>query len=220
MAKLEWDKTGEHFYETGVEQVALYVQKNGVYSKGVAWSGVSAINENPSGGENSDVYADDQKYLTLQSIEKYGATIEAYQYPEEFEECDGSKEIATGVYIGQQKRSVFGLAYITKIGNDTDGDEAGEKLHLVYGAQAQPSDRSNKTMNESPEADTMSWEISTTPVKVEGYKATSTIVIDSRKADPTKYASFKKKVYGDTSDAELPLPADVITHFGTLPVGG
>lgn len=217
MPALVWDKIGEHFYETGIEKVALFVQKNGVYGKGVAWNGVSAINENPSGGEKTDIYADNMKYLTLMSTETYGATIEAYQYPDEWEACDGSAELTTGVSIGQQQRSVFGLVYMTKIGNDTEFDEHGYKLHLVYGAQASPSDRSYNTMNDSPEADTMSWEISSTPVTVTGHKPTSTVVIDSRKVDSEKLKTFLEKVYGSASeDASLPTPEEVLAHFGSI----
>lgn len=220
MAVLEWDKTGERFYETGIEKVALFVQKDGAYGKGVAWSGVSAINENPSGGEKTDIYADNMKYLTLLSTETFGATIEAYQYPDEWAACDGSAELTEGVTIGQQQRSVFGLAYITKIGNDTRADEAGYKVHLVYGAQASPSDRSWNTMNDSPEADTMSWEISTTPVPVENHKPTATVVIDSRKVEKAKLDSFLEIIYGSASEeATLPLPADVLKHFSTN-IGG
>lgn len=220
MAVLEWDKSGEHFYETGIEKVALFVQNNGSYGKGVAWSGVTAITEKPSGAENTNLYADNMKYLVLKSTEEFGATIEAYQYPDEFLACDGTAEVVKGVTLGQQSRSVFGLAYVTRIGNDTKFDDLGYKIHLVYGAQASPSEKPFQTINDSPEADKFSWEITTTPVKVDGYKPTSTIVIDSTKVDKEKLASFEAIIFGSASEEPtLPEPADVLSHFNAV-VGG
>lgn len=214
MAVLEWDKSGERFYETGVEQVVLFVQKDGAYQKGVAWNGVTAITEKPTGAEDTALYADNMKYLVLKSTEEFGATLEAYQYPEEWGVCDGSAEVAKGVSLGQQKRTSFGLAYVTKIGNDTEFEDKGYKIHLIYGCQASPSEKAYQTMNDSPEADKFSWEITTIPVKVDGYKPMSTIVIDSTKVDSTKLESFKDKIFGSASaESELPSPAEVIEHF-------
>ena len=213
MAKLVWDKTGERFYETGVKQGVLYPQVSGAYPKGVAWNGITAITESPSGAEATPLYADDIKYLNLISTEELGATIEAYTYPEEFEACDGSAEIAKGVTIGQQKRQPFGLCYKTVIGNDVDSNEHGYKLHLIYGALAAPSEKPYATINDSPEAITMSWELSTTPVNVTGGKPTASITIDSTKADPTKLAALEDILYGKDGEPEsaarLPLPDEI-----------
>ena len=165
MSKLLWDKTGERFYETGVKMGVLYVQQTGgAYNKGVAWNGLTAVTESPSGAEANPMYADDIKYLNLFSAEEFGATVEAYTYPEEFEQCDGSASISTGVMIGQQERKQFGLCYRTTLGNDTDGNDYGYKLHLIYGAKASPSEKAYATINDSPEAITFSWELTTTPV--------------------------------------------------------
>ena len=188
MSKLVWDKTGERLYETGVKQCVLYLPTNGVYSKGVAWNGITAVNENPSGAEATALYADDSKYLNLYSVEEFGATVEAYTYPDEFAECDGSAEIAKGVMVGQQTRKTFGLCYRTTIGNDVDGNDHGYKLHIIYGAMASPSEKAYSTINDSPEAMTFSWELTTTPVTVTGKKPTASIVIDSTKCDPQKLA--------------------------------
>lgn len=211
MSKLEWDKTGERLYETGVKQCVLYPQASGgTYPKGVAWNGITAVTESPSGAEASPIYADDTKYLNLMSTEEFGATIEAYTYPEEFAECDGSSEIAKGVTIGQQKRKAFGLCYRTVIGNDTDNNEHGYKLHFIYGAVAAPSEKAYATINDSPEAITFSWELSTTPVNVAGAKPTASLTIDSTKADPVKLAELEKILYGDTeTEARLPLPDEI-----------
>lgn len=213
MAKLVWDKTGERMYETGVKMGVLYVQENGAYPKGVAWNGLTAVTESPSGAEATPMYADDIKYLNLLSNEEFGATIEAYTYPEEFGQCDGSADIATGVKVGQQARKSFGLCYRTTLGNDVDGNEHGYKLHLIYGAMAAPSEKAYATINDSPEAITFSWEVTTTPVAVEGLKPTATITIDSTKADPTKLKALEDKLYGDASSgtASLPLPDEVLT---------
>lgn len=211
MSKLTWDNIGERLFETGVKQGVLYpIQSDGKYTKGVAWNGLTAVTESPSGAEATPLYADDIKYLNLLSNEEFGATIEAYTYPDEFAECDGSAELATGVMIGQQKRKVFGLCYRTTIGNDVDGNDHGYKLHLIYGCLAAPSEKAYSTINDSPEAITFSWEVTTTPVNVEGFKPTSQITIDSTKADPTKLAALEAVLYGaEAAEAKLPLPDEV-----------
>lgn len=217
MSKLVWDQTGQKTYETGVEQCALYVQSaEGTYPKGVAWNGVTGVSEAPSGAEPTAIYADNVKYLSLTSAEEFGATITAYTYPDEFEACDGSSEIADGVTVGQQDRTPFGLAYKTIIGNDTKQNKFGYKLHIIYGALAKPSSMDYKTVNDSPEAIEMSWEVSTTPVTVAGMKPTATVVIDSTKADPTKLAALEAILYG-TEDQEprLPLPDEIATLMKT-----
>lgn len=213
MSKLTWDNIGERLFETGVKQGVLYpIQSDGKYTKGVAWNGLTAVTESPSGAEATPLYADDIKYLNLLSNEEFGATIEAYTYPDEFAECDGSAELATGVMIGQQKRKVFGLCYRTTIGNDVDGNDHGYKLHLIYGCLAAPSEKAYSTINDSPEAITFSWEVTTTPVNVEGFKPTSQITIDSTKADPTKLAALEAVLYGaEAAEAKLPLPDEVAT---------
>lgn len=215
MAKLEWDKVGEHFYETGVDHTVLYLRDEaGKYTKGYAWSGVTSISESPSGAEASAQYADNQKYLTLISAEEFGMTIEAFTFPSEFDACNGEVEAAEGVRIGQQKRSTFGLSYRTKVGNDVEGQDKHYKLHLVYGCTASPSERAYATVNESPEAMTFSWEVSTNPENVAGKKPTSLITIDSREVDPTKLTQLETMLYGG-SDAEpkLPSPDEVISLF-------
>lgn len=214
--KLVWDNVGERFYETGVKNCALYLQNtDGSYPKGVAWNGISAINESPSGAESSPIYADDTKYLNLISNEELSASIEAYTYPDEFAECDGSAEIATGITIGQQPRKAFGLAYKTTLGNDIVGNEYGYKLHLLYGCKAAPSEKAYSTINDSPEAITFSWEISTTPVNVKGFKPTSNLTIDSSKVDPEKLAALEAVLFGSESvEARLPLPDEIITLVG------
>lgn len=210
MSKLVWDTTGERYYETGVKKGVLYVQTAGAYPKGVAWNGLTAVTESPSGAEATALYADDIKYLNLMSNEEFGATIEAYTYPDEFAACDGSAALVDGVMIGQQKRSAFGLCYRTAIGNDTDGSDYGYKLHLVYGCQAAPSEKGYATINDSPEAITFSWEVTTTPVEVTGHKPTSCITIDSTKVDPGKLAALEKVLYGDTDiEPRLPLPDEI-----------
>lgn len=210
---LVWDETGKRFYETGVKNCALYVQDtSGAYPKGVAWNGITAITESPSGAEATPIYADDMKYLNLYSVEELGATIEAYTYPDEFAECDGSAELTTGVMIGQQVRKAFGLAYKTTIGNDVAGNDLGYKLHLIYGAKASPSEKAYATINDSPEAITFSWELTTTPVDVEGMKPTASITIDSTKVDAAKLKALEKVLFGsETADARLPLPAEILT---------
>ena len=214
--KLGWDKTGERFYETGVKNCALYVQDStGAYPKGVTWNGITAITESPSGAEASPIYADDIKYLNLISAEEFGATIEAYTYPDEFAQCDGSAEIATGITIGQQVRKAFGIAYKTTLGNDIDGNELGYKLHIIYGCKAAPSEKAYATINDSPEVITFSWEISTTPVNIEGFKPTANITIDSTKIEANKLAALEAVLFGSNdTEARLPLPDEIITIIG------
>ena len=213
MSKLVWDSTGDRLYETGVKNGVLYpIDEVGTYSKGVAWNGLTAVTESPSGAESNPLYADDIKYLDLRSVEEFGGTIEAYMYPDEFAECDGSAELAAGVKIGQQQRKVFGLCYRTTLGNDVKGDDYGYKLHIVYGAVASPSERSYTTMNDSPEAITMSWEFSTTPVSVEGFRPTAHLEIDSTKANAEKLAALEAILYGAAeTEARLPLPNEIAT---------
>ena len=221
-APLVWDETGKKLFETGVSNVALYPQdSNGTYGAGVAWNGVTTISESPSGAEATTLWANNGKYLNLYSVEEYASSIEAYTYPDEFAECDGSAEIAKGVSIGQQTRKSFGLAYKTLIGSDTDGNDHGYKLHLVYGCKAAPSERSHATVNDSPEALSFSWEISTTPVSVTGHKPTASVEIDSTKVEPAKLAAFEKILFGsDTAAARLPLPDEVAELFADAGVGG
>lgn len=216
MAKIVWDKIGERLYETGIKNGVLYVQdETGAYPKGVAWNGLTSISESPSGAEATPLYADDVKYLELMSAEEFGATIECYTYPDEFAACDGSAAVADGVMIGQQARKAFGLCYKTTVGNDVLGNDFGYKLHLIYGAKASPSEKAYSTINDNPEAITFSYEITTTPVAVEGFKPTSTIVIDSTKVDPTGLAALEAKLFGtESEEASLPLPDEVITLVG------
>lgn len=218
MSRLTWDNNGERLYETGVKQGVLYpIQTDGSYSKGVAWNGLTAVTESPSGAEATALYADDIKYLNLISNEEFGATIEAYTYPDEFAECDGSAALVDGVTLGQQNRKTFGLCYRTSLGNDVDGNDYGYKLHLVYGCLAAPSEKAYATINDSPEAITFSWEISTTPVNVAGFKPTSQITIDSTKADKTKLAALEDVLYGKDGETtegagpRLPLPDEIKT---------
>lgn len=217
MAKLVWDKTGERLYETGVNQCALFpIQDGGVYTKGVAWNGITAITESPSGAEATALYADNIKYLNLMSTEELGATIEAYMFPDEFAECDGSANIADGVSIGQQKRKTFGLAYKTILGNDEESNDYGYKLHLLYGALAAPSERAYATVNDSPEAITLSWELSTTPVTVDGFKPTASVTIDSTKTDPAKLKTLEDIIYGtEAAEPKLPLPNEIVEIMNT-----
>ena len=204
MTKLAWDAVGEKVYEAGVDHGVLFVGTGSGYDKGVAWNGLTAVNEAPSGAEANPQYADNIKYINLVSAEEFAATIEAYTYPEEFEKCDGSAELTPGVTIGQQARVPFAFSYRTKVGNDAAGLDFGYKIHIVYGAQAAPSERSYGSINESPEPVTFSWEISTTPVPVTGFKPSATATIDSTKVDPTKLAAFEKILYGGTAAGEDP----------------
>lgn len=209
--RIKWDQTGERFYETGVNQGVLYLQDTtGAYNNGVAWNGLTTVTESPSGAEATALYADNIKYLNLYSTEEFGATIEAYTYPDEFAQCDGSAEIATGVSIGQQPRKTFGLSYRTAVGNDIEAQDYGYKLHLIYGAMAAPSEKAYSTINDSPEAITFSWEITTTPVNVEGFEPTASIVIDSTKIDTDKMTALEDVLYGsDTAAPRLPLPDEI-----------
>ena len=212
MSKIVWDQTGERLYETGVNHGVLYIPTSGAYSKGVAWNGLTAVTESPSGAEATALYADDIKYLNLMSTEEFACTIEAYTYPDEFAECDGSASLVAGVNIGQQPRKTFGLCYRTTIGNDTESNAHGYKLHMVYGCLAAPSEKAYATINDSPEAITFSWEVSTTPVNVTGHKPTALLTIDSTKADPTKLAALEDILYGkDQVEPRLPLPDEIAT---------
>lgn len=225
---VQWDETAKRLFETGIDRAVLYPMSNtGTYPAGVAWNGIVGVTESPSGAEANPKYADNIKYLNLISAEEFGATIEAFTYPDEFAECDGSVEAIEGVLLTQQTRKAFGLAYRTLIGNDVDGNDHGYKLHLIYGAMAAPSERGFQSINDSPEAITFSWEVTTTPVEVSGYKPTASLVIDSTKADATKLAAFEAILYGTaaTTDpvvaaipARLPLPAEVISLL--TPSGG
>ena len=218
--KLVWDKTGEHYYETGVKNGVLYpMSTSGTYPKGVAWNGLTAITESPSGAEATALYADDIKYLNLMSNEEFGATVEAYTYPDEFAECDGSASLTEGVYIGQQARKTFGLCYRTTLGNDSKGNDYGYKLHIIYGAMASPSEKAYSTINDSPDAITFSWELTTTPVAVANFKPTASLTIDSTKVDPEKLATLEEILYGKDGtgedhstgavDPRLPLPDEI-----------
>lgn len=212
MSKLVWNNVGERYYETGVKNGVLYPMAEGAYTDGVAWNGLTAVTESPSGAEATPLYADDIKYLNLISNEEFGATIEAYTYPDEFAACDGSAALAEGVMLGQQKRSTFGLCYRTALGNDTNGTDYGYKLHIIYGAVAAPSEKAYATINDSPEAITFSWELTTTPVPVTGHKPTACITIDSTKVDATKLKALEDKLYGtESEEASLPLPDEIAT---------
>lgn len=221
MSKLVWDKTGERYYETGVDRGVLYpIQVGGLFNKGVAWNGLTGVTESPSGAEATALYADNIKYLNLMSAEEFGCTIEAYTYPSEFEECDGSASPVAGVSIGQQTRKLFGFCYRTRVGNDEEGSDHGYKIHLVYGCQASPSERAYATINDSPEAITFSWEVTTTPVAVTGFKPTACLTVDSRTVDAEALTSLEEILYGkdptepeglDGVDPRLPMPDEVIT---------
>lgn len=212
MAKIVWDQIGERFYETGVKNGVLYVQDDeGKYGNGVAWNGLTAVTESPSGAEATALYADDIKYVNLMSAEEFGATIEAYTYPDEFEACDGSASLAAGVSIGQQPRKAFGLCYKTVVGNDVQGNALGFKIHLIYGAKAAPSERAFQTINDSPEAITFSWELTTTPVNVSGFQPTANLVIDSTKVAPEALAKIEAKLFGtESEEPTLLLPDEVV----------
>ena len=213
--RLEWDNTGERFYETGVKRGVVYPAVGGQYPKGYVWNGLTAVTESPSGAESNPIYADDIKYLDLRSAEEFGATVEAYTYPDEFAECDGSAFVAAGVSIGQQTRKPFGLSYRTIVGNDVDANDQGYKLHLIYNATASPSERGYQTVNDSPEAITFSWELTTTPLPVVGRKPTACITIDSTKADSAALDALEDILYGtENEDARLPLPNEVLEIMG------
>lgn len=220
---ITWDDTTKRFYETGVDHAVLYPMDtdDGSYPKGVAWNGIISISESPSGAEASPQYADNMKYLNLISAEQFGATIEAFTYPSEFGVCDGSAEPLTGLSLGQQARKPFGLCYRTVLGNDAEGEAYGYKLHFIYGALAAPSEKAFSTMNESPEAITFSWTISTTPVTVSGYKPVASVTIDSTKVNAAKLTALEAILYGTTgtpnTDARLPLPSELITLMTVTP---
>ena len=228
--KIAWDQTGERLYETGVDRGVLYhLDESNKYTKGYAWNGLTGVTESPAGAEATDLYADNIKYLSMRSAETFGATIEAYTYPDEFAECDGSAEIATGVKIGQQSRKTFGLCYRTVIGNDVNGNDHGYLLHLIYGCTASPSEKPYATINDSPEAITFSWEVTTTPVNVEGFKPTASLTIDSTKANATDLATLEGILYGTAAGAEgtpaaveprLPLPDEVAEIMSTTAEAG
>lgn len=214
MSKIVWDEIGKRFYETGVEKGVLYPFANDAYGAGVPWNGLINVTQKPSGAEPEALYADNIKYLNLMSNEDFGASIEAYTYPKEFRACDGSAQLAKGVIVGQQKRSLFGFSYVTKVGNDTDGADHGYKIHLVYGAQASPSEKAYGTVNETPEAITFSWEVSTTPVAVPGMKPSAHIEIDSTECDAEELAALETILYGSESEEpRLPLPEELATIF-------
>lgn len=214
MSRIIWDATGERFYETGVKQAVLYPKDaSGNYPKGVAWNGLTAVTESPSGAEANPLFADDTKYVILMSKEEFGATIEAYTYPDEFAACDGSASVMDGVTIGQQKRTAFGLCYRTVLGNDVSFDSFGYKLHIIYDSLASPSEKNYATVNDSPEAVTFSWEISSTPVAVKGHEPTATMTIDSSKVDPDRLKALEDVLYGtdvEGEDARLPYPDEII----------
>ena len=213
MAVIKWDSTGERFFEMGVKKGVLYpIDNEGNYTKGVAWNGLTSVAETPDGAEATDLYADDIKYASFRSAEKFGGTIEAYMFPDVWYECDGSAELAPGVYLGQQTRKKFGMSYVTQIGNDVQGEDLGYKLHLVYGATASPSERTYESINDSPDAITFSWDFETTPVGVEGHKPTSLITINSLKADPAKLKALEAILYGtESQEPRLPMPDEVYT---------
>lgn len=216
MAALVWDQTGEKIYETGVDHGVLYIPNAlGVYANGYAWNGLTSVSESPSGAEPSAQYADNIKYLNLVSAEEFGATVEAFTYPDEFGQCDGSAAPVEGVLLGQQGRRSFGLSYRTLVGNDLEGTDFGYKLHLIYGATARPSEKAYNTVNDTPEAITFSWELSTTPVSVTGFKPTASITIDSTKTDATDLAALEEILYGAAAtEPRLPMPDEVLTLLG------
>lgn len=215
MSKLVWNEIGKRFYETGVEKGVLYPQEGGAYPKGVVWDGLTGVTESPSGAEATPLYASNIKYLNLMSKEEFGATIEAYTYPDEFAVCDGSAELTKGVSVGQQPRKLFGMSYVTLKGNDTESTDHGYKIHLIYGAMASPSERAYATVNESPEAITFSWTITTTPVEIKGMKPSACITIDSTKVEAPKLKALEDALYGTAEkEAHLPLPEELITILG------
>lgn len=225
MSRVKWDQVGEHFYETGVDRGVLYVQENGTYGKGAPWNGLSKVSESPSGADPTPLYANNKKYLNLLSAEEYAGTIEAYTYPEEFCKCNGEEELLKGVTIGQQKRSTFGFAYRTLIGNDTDGDSHGYKIHIVYGALASPSTEDHESVNNDPNVNPMSWEFSTTPVEVSGGEPTATLEIDSTKVTADQMLKIEEILYGkdpttsggnDGTEPRLPLPDEIVSILKTV----
>ena len=220
MAVLKWDQTGEKLYETGVQKGVLYPMDGAVYGKGVAWNGLTAVNETPSGAESTKLYADDIKYLDIRSAEEFGATIEAYSSPDEFDACDGTAELADGVNIGQQNRKGFGFCYRSTIGNDTEYNNYGSKLHIIYGLTAAPSERSYSSVNDSPETATLSWEVSSTPVSVAGFKPTSIVTINSKKINPEALKEIEDALYGTESVEPKILLPDEIKAICDKHIGG
>ena len=222
MSRIIWDNVGEKTYETGLDRGVLYLMnaETNAYDKGVAWNGLSKVSEKPSGAESSDIYADNIKYLNLLSAEKFAATVEAYTYPDEFAECDGTAEPVPGMIIGQQTRKTFGFSYRTLVGNDVSGTEHGYKIHCIYGAVASPSEKGYSTVNESPEAITFSWEVNTTPVPVEGFKPTATVIIDSTKVSKEALAAVEAILYGSVDvEPRLPLPNEIASIINPAPQG-
>lgn len=228
MAKIKWDQVGEKKYKTGVDHGVLYPQKGGAYPKGVAWNGLISVTKSPSGAEDNPLYADNMKYLNLKSAEQLGLTIECYMYPDEWAECNGETELASGVMLGQQRRNTFGFCYRNKLGNDTEGEDYGFELNLIYGCSAAPSEQANQTINDSPEAATFSYEVSTTPIDVSGvgengkpYKPVASITIDSTKVDRAKLTELENILYGTDGESgagtegRLPLPDEIKTLFAT-----
>lgn len=215
MAKLEFDNVGERLFETGVKNGVLFVMNDsGTYENGVVWNGLTNVTEKPSGAEPTNLYADDIKYLVLYGAEEFEATIEAYTYPEEFEACDGSKSLSAGVTIGQQERKTFAFCYRTAVGNDIVGQDYGYKLHIIYGAKAKPSEKGYSTINNDPEAITFSWDVTTTPVNVAGFKPTATVVVDSTKVDKTKLAKLEESLYGaESKESTLLMPDEIKAMF-------
>lgn len=219
MSRLTWDQESERLYETGVSECALYVYDSSkkAYGNGVAWNGIKGITESPSGAETTPLYANNSKYLDLVSVEELSGTINAYMYPDEWMKCDGSATAGDGIYIGQQSRASFGLVYKTIIGNDTEGTDHGYKLHIIYGAKASPSERAYNTVNDSPEANDLSWTFKTTPVEINGFKKTSIITLDSTKVNSEKLKALDKILYGDgETDPRLPLPDEILTTLGVI----
>lgn len=220
MSKLVWDQVGEKLFETGVEKGVVYPLNSTTkaYDSGYSWNGLTKVSESPSGAEATKLWADNINYLNLYSAEEFGATVEAYMYPDEFADLDGTAEVAPGVRISQQTRKTFGMSYVTKIGNDVDGNDHGEKIHLIYGAMASPSAKEYDTINDSPNAITFSWTLTTTPVPVKGFKPTASLTIDTTKCDPDKLETFKDIIYGtESAEPRLPLPDEVASLLGTAP---
>lgn len=217
MPAIKWDQTGQRLYETGVDHGVLYIpDESSDYVGGVAWNGLTGVTESPSGAEANPIYADNKKYLNLYSAEEFGASIEAFTYPEEFELCDGTAELSPGVTIGQQSRKSFGLSYRTLIGNDVEGTDHGYKLHMIYGAMAAPSEKAHTTVNDSPEALTFSWELTTTAVEVEGFKPSASLTVNSTKVDPAGLAALEAVLYGaEIEEPRLPLPDEVAQLIAT-----
>lgn len=222
MSKLVWDQIGEKTYKTGVEQAAIFpMGTDGTYGAGAAWNGLTGITESPSGAEPTALYANDKKYLELMSAEEFGGTIEAYMYPDEFAECNGEMSLAKGVRVAQQTRKMFGLCYKSLLGNDTEGTKFGYELHIVYNARVSPSEVTNTSVSDSPEASTLSWEFTTTPVSITGYDPSSHIVINSTEVDKTKLAELEAILYGsEESEARLPLPDEIATIFAETEAEG